>query len=154
MSTTDFTFEGVETTSGDFEELPDGTYLAMIEKTEVGESNGHPTLRCQFRIVAGDHKNRVISDWLHFTQKAAGVVLGKISVTGIEVPSGLASADAYATKLGHLLVPRRAEIVVRAEEYNGETRAKVKGWKRAAEGASENGSTSSTLAPSDSDIPF
>lgn len=153
----DFTFEGVETNSGDFEELPDGTYVAMIEKTEVGTaSTGTPQLRCQFRVIAGDYKNRVISDWLYFSQKAAGVVLGKIQATGIEIPSGLPNAEAYAAKLGHLLVPRHAEIVVRSEEYNGVTRAKVKGWKRPPEGMATNGSAApgSASAPTDDDIPF
>lgn len=144
---TDFTFDGVETKT--FDEIPEGTYLGMIEKTEVGESNNHPTLRCQFRIVTGDYKDRVISDWLHFTQNAAGVVLSKITAAGVEPPTGLANAEEYAIKLGHLLVPKRAEIVVREKPYNGEMRIKVTAWKSAPAGLS-NGSSPTD----DDDIPF
>lgn len=153
-----FTLDGVEANS--FDDVPAGTYVGLIENTVVGDSNGHATLRCQFKIVDGDQKGRVISDWLHFTQNAAGVVLTKISAAGVEPPTGLTTGDQWATRLRDLLGGHHATIVVTLEEYpkgSGTFSTKVKAWKTApAEFAGRKpvGSAGGSDAPVDEEIPF
>lgn len=151
----DFTFEGVE--EGNFDDLPPGSYVCVIDDTETGfAKTGTPQLRVQFKVVLGDYKGRVISDFLYFTQAAAGIVLSKIKAAGIDdPPKGLASADAYAKEIGKLLWHEHAEIVVRMEEYNGETRAKVKGWKKPPSDLQLAAASNATAsAPVDDSIPF
>ena len=44
--------------SGDYKEVPDGTYEVKIDKMELKESSKHdPMFFCQFRILQGDFKN-------------------------------------------------------------------------------------------------
>lgn len=151
----DFTLDGVE--PGDAgDDFPIGTNVCVIEDFDPGHAKtGTPQLRVQFRVVTGDNKGRVTSDWLFFTQAAAGLVLTKITAAGVEPPKGVKGGEAYANALGPLLLGRHVEIVTRAEEYNGETRVKVKAWKlppealRAAPVA--NGASSNDT---DEDIPF
>lgn len=48
-----------EENSGEYTELPDGTYVCKLEKLELGESkDGKPLVKGQFRIVEGNHKNQ------------------------------------------------------------------------------------------------
>jgi len=47
--------------SGDFAELPEGTYRCKLEKLELGESNKHkPMIKGMFRITTGEHKKQCI----------------------------------------------------------------------------------------------
>lgn len=148
----DFTFDGVD--AGSFDDLPPGSYVCVVDDTETGVAKtGTPNLRVQFKVVLGDHRDRVISDFLYFTQAAAGVVLSKITAAGVEPPKNLPSAEAYAKEIGKLLWRTHVEIVVRLEEYNGETRAKVKGWKKPPESL-QVAPSGAAMAPDDSDIPF
>lgn len=149
----DFTFDGVK--SGEYDELPPGSYICVIDDTETGVAKtGTPNLRVQFKVVVGEHKGRVISDFLYFTQAAAGVVLSKITAAGVEPPRNLASAEAYAEELGRTLWHQHAEIVVRLEEYNGETRAKVKAWKKPPESLQVAPVGTRTSVGVDDEIPF
>lgn len=47
--------------SGDFEEVPDGTYEVDIEKFEMTESSkGTPMVKGWYRILSGDYKGQLI----------------------------------------------------------------------------------------------
>lgn len=47
--------------SGDYEEVPVGTYEVKIEKMELKESSkGDPMFVCWFRIIEGQHKNQLL----------------------------------------------------------------------------------------------
>lgn len=47
--------------SGEYAELPDGTYICKLEKLELGESkNGKPMIKGQFRILEGEHKKQCL----------------------------------------------------------------------------------------------
>lgn len=150
----DFTLDGVEPGT-DFDELPTGSYVCVIDDCEPGTaSTGTPNLRVQFKVVMGEHKGRVISDWLYFTQAAAGVVRSKIDAAGVTPPAGLKGGDAYATVLSELLHGEHVEIVVRADTYNGETRNKVKAWKKPPKELSLASAVTKTAVGNDEDIPF
>lgn len=150
-----FTLDGVEANT--FDDVPAGVYVGLIENAVIGASNGHATLRCQFKIVDGEQKGRVISDWLHFTQNAAPVVLTKILAAGLEQPTGLTSGDEWAARLRDLLGGRHATIDVRSEEYpagSGKFSTKVKFWKAAPDGFKNRAVASSSAAEHDDEIPF
>lgn len=47
--------------SGDYEEVPVGTYEVKIEKMELKESSkGDPMFVCWFRIIEGQYKNQLL----------------------------------------------------------------------------------------------
>ena len=47
--------------TGDYPELPAGTYRVKVEKLEVGATNdGRPMLKAMFRIIEGQHKKQCI----------------------------------------------------------------------------------------------
>lgn len=47
--------------TGDYPELPAGTYRVKVEKLEVGTTNdGRPMLKAMFRIIEGQHKKQCI----------------------------------------------------------------------------------------------
>jgi len=47
--------------SGDYPEVPVGTYEVKIDKMELKESSkGDPMFSAQFRILAGDHENQCL----------------------------------------------------------------------------------------------
>ena len=44
---------------GEYPELPDGTYVAKVEKMEIGETkDGRPMFKAMFRIVEGEYKKQ------------------------------------------------------------------------------------------------
>lgn len=47
--------------SGDYAELPEGTYVCELEKLELGETrSAKPMVKAQFRIIEGSHKKQCI----------------------------------------------------------------------------------------------
>lgn len=47
--------------TGDYPELPAGTYRVKVDKLEVGTTNdGRPMLKAMFRIIEGQHKKQCI----------------------------------------------------------------------------------------------
>lgn len=51
----------VRKNTGDFVELPDGTYKCKLEKLELAESKGgKPMIKAQFRITEGEHKKQCL----------------------------------------------------------------------------------------------
>lgn len=151
----DFTLDGVEPGS-DYDDLPIGSYVCYIEDCVQGHAKtGTPELRVQFKVVMGEQKGKVVSDWLYFTNAAAGLILTKITAAQVDAPTGIKGGEAYAKALAPLLHGQHVEVVIRPDTYNGETRNKVKAWKKPPAdlqvAASVNGTVS---APSDDDIPF
>ena len=115
-----------------FDLIPAGEYLAEIEDCASGESsNGNPQIRVQFRILTETPgaTNRVISDWLIFTDKSKGLILGKTTAIGVDIPGGWSPDHAGLYRLSGKLMHKRTKIVVRHDTYNGETREKIKAWK-------------------------
>ena len=50
-----------ESNSGDYEEVPHGTYEVKIQKLELGQTKaGKPKLACWFKILAGEYKEQMI----------------------------------------------------------------------------------------------
>lgn len=148
-----FTFDDVDTTDNEFDEIPAGTYTAFIEECVSGESkNGTPELRVQFRIQAGDFKNHVISDWLYFTPATQQMIAQKIIAAGRKPPTGIKTADQAPARVSGIIHERYVQIVVRPDTYNGETRNKVKAWKAAD--ASLQAAPTGTSVGNDEDIPF
>lgn len=153
-----FTFDDVDTSAQtEFDEIPPGTYLALLEECIPGNaSTGTPELRVQFRIQAGDFKNRVISDWLYFTPATQQMIAQKILATGAKPPTGIKTADQAPGLVATVIQGRYAQIIVRPDTYQGETRNKVRAWK-AAENAPEPvgvGGAGYGTVDVDSDIPF
>lgn len=151
-----FTFDDVTVDDKtEFDELPPGAYTALIEECVSGESSkGTPELRVQFRIQAGDFKNRVISDWLYFTPATQQIIAQKIIAAGCKPPTGIKTADQAPARVSGIIHGRYVQIVVRPDTYQGETRNKIKAWKPAdaALQAAPNGATSTAVG--DDDIPF
>lgn len=134
MSAEPFTFDDVTVDDNEFDEIPPGTYTALIEECVTGESSkGTPELRVQFRIQTGDFKNRVISDWLYFNQNTQQMIAQKIQAAGCKPPTGIKTADQAPARVAGIIHERYVQIVVRPDTYNGETRNKVKAWKPAPE---------------------
>lgn len=53
--------EAAENGSGDFKEIPAGTYEVAITKLELGESSKHdPMVKVWFKILEGEYKNSLI----------------------------------------------------------------------------------------------
>lgn len=158
MSAEPFTFDDVDPNDKpDFDELPPGTYTALIEECVSGESSkGTPELRVQFRIQAGEFKNRVISDWLYFNANTQQIIAQKILATGCKPPTGIKTADQAPARVSGIIHNRYVQIIVRPGTYNGETRNKVKAWKPAdaALQAAPVGVASNGSGDTDEDIPF
>lgn len=149
-----FTFDDVDATDNDFDELPPGTYTCVIEECVSGESSkGTPELRVQFRVQTGDFKNRVISDWLYFNQNTQQLIATKLLAAGVKPPTGIKTADQAPPRVSGLIHGRYVNIVVREDTYNGETRNKVKAWK-AAPDALQAAPVTNGAASNDEDIPF
>lgn len=149
-----FTFDDVDTTDNDFEDLPVGTYTALIEECVSGESTkGTPELRVQFRIQTGDFKNRVISDWLYFNQNTQNIIATKLIAAGVKPPTGIKTADQAPARVSGIIHGRYVDIVVREDTYNGETRTKVKSWKKAPD-ALQAAPVGGGASDNDEDIPF
>lgn len=151
-----FTFDDVDTDQqNDFDELPPGTYTALIEECVSGASSkGTPELRVQFRIQTGDFKNRVISDWLYFNQNTAQLIATKLLAAGVKPPTGIKTADQAPARVSGLIHMRYVDIVVRPDTYDGVTRSKVKAWKPAPAELQVAPNGSSTAVGTDEDIPF
>lgn len=50
-----------DSTSGDFKEVPHGTYEVAITKLELGESKkGDPMVKVWFKIIAGEYKGSLL----------------------------------------------------------------------------------------------
>ena len=123
-------FDGAEAQT--FDLIPTGEYLLEVEGTAVGESsNGNPQIRVQFRILTETPgaTNRVISDWLTFTDKSASLILGKITAAGVELPVGWSPDNDGLYRLAGKLIQKRVIGVVRHDTYNEQTREKIKAWK-------------------------
>ena len=150
-----FTFDDVDPDAkNDFDDLPPGTYTCVIEDCVSGTSSkGTPELRVQFRVKAGDHENRVISDWLYFNANTQDLIATKLIAAGVKPPAGIKTADQAPPRVSSLIHGRYVQIVVREDTYNGETRTKVKAWKAAPE-ALQAAPVGGGTAPDDSDIPF
>jgi len=155
-----FTFDDVEPgATGDFDELPTGTYVCVIDDTVPGVTSTDKTnLRVQFKVVAGDLKGRTISDWLYFTAASAPFLLSRLTAAGVDPPKGIKTADEAAAKVGALLIGRHVEIVVRPDEYpkgSGEFNQRVKAWKPAPEALrSAPVAAGVSAGGTDDDIPF
>lgn len=154
-----FTFEGVETKdASDFDEFPIGTHTCLIEECVSGHAKtGTPELRVQFRCVAGDAENRVISDWLYFTQAAAGLIASKIKAAGVKPPTDIKTAEQGPARVSGLIHLKYVDIVVRAEEYpkgSGDWKNKVKAWKPAPESFQSAPTNGAAAIGNDDDIPF
>lgn len=53
--------EKAKENSGDYSELPEGTYICKLEKLELGESKaGKPMVKAMFRIVEGSHRKQCV----------------------------------------------------------------------------------------------
>lgn len=157
MSAEPFTFDDVDTDAQtEFDEIPPGTYLALIEECVSGESKGGtPELRVQFRIQNTEFKNRVISDWVYFTAKTQEMIAQKILAAGCKPPTGIKTADQAPARVAGIIQNRFVQIVVRPDTYEGVTRNKVKAWKSAPDAPQPAGVSSANGASnSDDDIPF
>lgn len=155
-----FTFDNVvPSDTNDFEELPAGTYNVQVEECVAGTSSkGTPELRVQFRVIDGEHKNRVISDWLYFNQNTQEIILNKLLAANVKPPTGIKTADQAPARVAGILEGAVTQVVVRPDTYNGETRNKVKSWKKAPQEIAGQtamaGVATSTAVGGDDDIPF
>lgn len=150
-----FTFDGVQTDDlNSFDDLPPGTYTCVIEECVSGTSkNGTPELRVQFRVQTGEHKNRVISDWLYFNSNTVELIATKLLAAGVQLPSGIKTADQAPARVSGIIHGKYVDIVVREDTYNGETRTKVRGWKKPPESL-QVAPSGNAIAPDDDSIPF
>lgn len=68
--------------TGDFPEIPAGTYNAKIEKLELGATkDGRPMLRAMFRIIEGDYKKHCLffNRVLFGTKNDANMIAGAMT---------------------------------------------------------------------------
>lgn len=159
MTADAFTFDDVDLEAkNDFDELPAGTYTCQIEECVSGTSkNGTPELRVQFRVMAGEYQNRVVSDWLYFNANTAQLIATKLVAAGVKPPAGIKTADQAPARVSGLIHQRYVQIVVRPEEYpkgSGDWRSKVKAWKAASEALQSAAPVGAAPVGNDDDIPF
>ena len=114
-----FTFDDVEAPENTaFEDLPTGSYVCVVDDAVPGTtSTDKVNLRVQFKVVAGELKGRVMSDFVYFTPASAPFLITRLAAAGVEPPKGIKTADEAAFKVGTLLIGRHVESVVRPDEY-------------------------------------
>lgn len=109
--------------------LPDGEYRAQVATCELRTSQaGNIMWSLKLEIIEPpSYLGRFVFDNITFSHAAAGMVYGKLKALGMAVqagqpfnPSGSAHRD---------LIGRKVLIVTKAEEYNGQVRAKVSSMK-------------------------
>lgn len=111
-----------------FEALPSGSYKAMITESEVKKTKGNDGefLSLKIEIVDGEFKNRKLFDNLNLWNKSEKAVeIATRSLKSIEVAVGLTEK----LKRSEQLHNKPMVIVVGQEQYNGETKNKIKGYK-------------------------
>lgn len=68
--------------TGDFPEIPAGTYITKVEKLELGATkDGRPMLKAMFRIIEGDHKKQCLffNRVLFGTKNDANMIAGAMT---------------------------------------------------------------------------
>lgn len=113
---------------GEFEELPDGFYLAQLEKVVPGTKkgpSGYIQVRLQWRIMApGKWRKRVHSDFISLAPKAAWRMRELFDATGYTYDSDLEELLQAKEKVIIELVQReqergdrKGEMVANLEAY-------------------------------------
>lgn len=115
-------FTGVE--SGGGRAVPDGDYIAIIDKiTEEESSEGNPYLAWQWKITeAGEAKGARIYDNTSLQPQALWRLKSLLEVLGEEVPEGAMDLD-----IGDL-IGRSAKLEIANEKYQGKDRPRVTGF--------------------------
>lgn len=135
-------FTGVEASQGGGP-LPEGEYVCVIDESkEVTSRQGTDGVEMKMRVAEGDCMGRFVWDRIWFTQAALGVARWKLQCARITIPEGSFTLNPAN------LVGRKVKVVVRHEEYDGKTRARVVGWEEAS------GTSASPAAQVHDDIPF
>jgi hypothetical protein len=108
-----------------FEAIPDGKYVATIEKVEEKTSQaGNQMLNVTFAIADGEYAGRKIFDNYVLTPKSLWRLKQLLSSLGVDA-SGAVDLDPTD------LIGRAVIIDVNSEEYNGQTRNRIKGTSKA-----------------------
>jgi len=62
--------------------LPDGNYKLKVEGTKYRDSSGNPQLIVEYSVVGGPYNGDKVTDFLTFSEKAAGIAIEKITSAG------------------------------------------------------------------------
>ena len=117
----------------DFEALPEGEYLAIIEASEMKATkagDGH-YLKLKLQVIEGKYKGRVVFDNLNLDNKsktARDIARATFAVIreAVGVPNPQDSSELHGKPLVMKLKQR---------EYNGEMQNEVKGYRATKPGA-------------------
>lgn len=105
--------------------LPPGTHYVEIDDATEGTSTGsHPQFEVRYAALDPEHVGATVRDWITITQASLGRVRSFLEAAGVPIPEGafqIAAAD---------LVGCRLSVVIREQEYGGETKLRVVAYER------------------------
>jgi hypothetical protein len=137
-------------TGGDFEALPAGPYVVMVQEAEKQvASTGKDMIKVRVQVAEGPYANRVLFNYIVFSQgnpKAMRMTLERLAAFGL-TREFIASTKPSIPQIADALVGRKATAVVGIQkegDYAG--RNEIKSF-RALEGADQPAPTGAAPKP-------
>lgn len=138
-----FDLNGVEEDKG-FELIPKGTYPAIVDEMEFGESSaGNPMMTVKYRIVEGEYADRLLFDYWVLRGNGSEFGLAKLKkfLTRVMPEVNLSAFNPADFAESGDAVNRELQVVVKIQtqkkgEYKGEKRNQVSDILSAAESGS------------------
>jgi hypothetical protein len=137
-----FNLNDVEEDKG-FELLPKGTYAAVVDELEFGESStGNPMFTVKYKIVEGEFEKRVLFDYWVLAGNGKDFGLGKLKkfLNRVVPEANMASFNPQAFADEGTAIGRELQVVVnittqKKGDYKGEKRNQVKDILAATSGS-------------------
>jgi len=117
--------------------IPEGRYIATVQEWSTGASavKGTEYVRLGFRIEEGEFRGRLIDKDFWLSERALEFSARDLIACGYGGDDPLLDFSRAKTHEDVPLARKRLQIVVRHEEYNGHSSAKVKFINELAEAA-------------------
>lgn len=127
-----FNLDGVEEDKG-FELIPKGSYPAVVDELELGESsNNNPMFSVKYKVTEGEFAGRVLFDYWVLAGKGAEFGLGKLKkfLTRVMPEVDITNFNAQAFSDEGAAIGRELTVVVKIQtqkkgDYKGEKRNQV-----------------------------
>lgn len=127
-----FNLNEVEEDKG-FEILPKGTYSAIVDELDFGDSSkGSPMLSVKYKVTEGEFEGRVLFDYWVLAGKGAEFGLGKVKkfLSRVMPEVDLSSFNPATFAESGEAIGRELQVVVKIQtqksgEYKGEKRNQV-----------------------------
>lgn len=137
-----FDLNNVEEDKG-FEIIPKGTYPAIVDELEFGESSsGNPMISVKFKLTEGEFEGRVVFDYWVLAGKGAEFGLGKVKkfLSRVMPEVNLGSFNPAEFAESGEAIGRELQVVLKIQtqkkgEYKGEKRNQVSDMLAPAEGS-------------------